>query len=209
ATPLCRDVNLAAVPWVAATRRDPAAVREAYILAGRRPLYWRSDAGRLHLNIAVDRSPLVRETAWPVLMANLAAMARENLPGLGRNVYRPAEPLRYRSPDGTSGDLTIERVDGEGVPAALATPGPVPGEAGLYRLLDGGEDAGLFSVLPGYGPAADTTGLADRKTTTTVADGGGTRMRDIDLAWLALLAAMAAIAIGGMPSRASGTTARS
>lgn len=66
---LCRDLDLSATRWTVARRDRPDKLERAFVLAGDTPLYWRSAADRLHLNLLAGNAELTRTAAWPVLLA--------------------------------------------------------------------------------------------------------------------------------------------
>ncbi|MDR1521178.1 MAG: BatA domain-containing protein [Planctomycetota bacterium] len=187
ASPLCRDFDPGGGHWVAAGRETPPPEAEILVAAGDTPLYWRSRPDRLHLNLAPELCPIVMDPAWPVLLANLAEAARNNLPGLGKTQYNPGETLHYRPEAGRYGEALAFRSEQGEILAAPGSKPPVPANPGLYRLLSGENDLGEIAVLPFFGPAADSAGLAAARRTIPAErwareEGGGV----VDLAWLAL-----------------------
>ena len=183
ADPLCRDLDLANVPWVIANRVLPAKMERVYAMAGGMPLYWRSAGDRLHLNLYTERCPIVHSPAWPVLIANLAAEAERLLPGLRRSACRPGEILPFRSAG--SGETLLFLDDREVARAPAGRELVLPKQAGLYQIR--AEQIGAeVSVLPLYGPASDTRGLAPA---ARLIRSGNPESRGsdgvVDLAWLA------------------------
>lgn len=187
---LCRDLDLSAVPWVVANRETPEDVREVFVAAGGMPLYWRGASGRLHLNLVPDRSGMVNDPAWPVLVANLAEAAVAGLPGLGKTAYAPGAPICYvRGADAPAGPPTLFAGDKQvGVLRSADT--LAPRNPGRYRIRAGATDIGEIAVIPAFGDGSDTTGLAAVQRTLVSGgadDGGGA----LDLTWAALLAGLA------------------
>lgn len=185
--PLCRDLDLSAVPWVIANREIPDDVSAAFIMAGDMPLYWRSASGRLHLNLVPERCLIVNDPAWPVLMANLAAMAVEELPGLGRTLYRPGEAIRY-NPGGES--ASILAAAGREALSIRGRDTPAPREPGLYPLRGRSGEFGEIAVIPDFGDASDASGLASSQKImqSGAEEGGGGGVTD--LTWAALSAGL-------------------
>lgn len=196
ASPLCRDIDLSSATWAAATPEPPASLARVLIAAGDFPLYWQSEPGRLHLNLAVGKSDLVADPAWPVLLANVAARAAELRPGLGASLYRPGETLRYVRERGEAArPLRLLSNNGESAASASGAAFAMPAACGLYRLFAGGEEIGPAAVAPLYGRASDAKGLAESPATLrlgTAAEEGEAGV--FDLAWLALALAFAALA---------------
>ena len=92
--PLLSGVTLEGVIWSA----SPTFARSGspLVSAGNRPLLVeeREDGRRVfHANIDPLRSTLVRSPDWPILLANLAEMARDELPGPDRTSLATGEPF--------------------------------------------------------------------------------------------------------------------
>lgn len=190
ANPLCRDLSLSTVPWVAANANVPDDGVQSLVLAGDMPLYWRSGDGVLHLNLIVERCPIVNDAAWPVMMANLASSALDMLPGLNVNTYRPGDVLRYRPEPGRGrSGLSFTR-DGTVVLAFSRREAALPREPGLYLLKDDAGDLGPVSVLPQFGAASDASALSDRRETVVHRGTAGEGEGNVDLTWLALAAGL-------------------
>lgn len=186
---LCRDVRLGDLPWVARDAWAAGAVdaAEVVIAAGGQPLYWRSPDGRLHLNVALESSPLVFSTAWPVLIANLAAEVAAAMPGLAESVYRPGRTLAYRS----SGPEPLAFRERGG--AAVYT--DMPRKAGWYDLLSGGQPVAEVTVLPQYGAASDVRLAADKDVVTPPSNAAAAVAGLTDLRWLAVLAGIVFVSL--------------
>lgn len=191
ASALCRDVELSAVVWVAATPRQPEQVREIYIAGGGVPLYWSSAPRRLHLNVSVARGDLAGDPSWPILIANLAAYGRDMLPGLRKTLYRPGETLRYNASSDQVSRLALVDADGREFGGSA-----VPKNAGRYSLRTGDAVVGDIAVAPLYGVGSDTSGLAGAadRIRLGAAMGGGAR-GTLDLSWIALGLGMLALAL--------------
>ena len=184
---LCRDADVSQVAWVAAGRDFSAAPDEMYISAGRLPLYWR-EGNRFILNLSLGHGGLPRDPAWPVLIANLARYCRGLRPGLAQTAYPPGAAIAYRRTSGQYGQkLRLYRGEELVAESAGRQPPVLPYLPGLYRLEAEGEPARSLSVLPLYGPAADTRGLASAMRID--ARGGGEISDEgvVDLRWLAVL----------------------
>jgi len=91
---------------------------------------------------------LARARDWPVLVANVVAVARAWRPGLDRSNVAVGAPIVYRPRSGESG-LVLEGPAGQERPVPGGR-GPVvwiAGRAGLYRLRDGaGNERALVSA---------------------------------------------------------------
>lgn len=191
ASALCRDVDLSAIVWVAATPRHPGRIREVYIAGGGLPLYWSSTPRRMHLNVSVAKGDLAGDPSWPVLMANLVAYGGRMLPGLRQSLYRPGELLRYNAPVGQAPRFRM--IDAEGRETFGLT---VPKNPGLYDFREGDTAIGDIAVAPLYGPGSDATrlaGTADTIRLGTVREDGARGV--LDLTWIALALGMAALAL--------------
>lgn len=195
-SPLCRDVELSSVVWAAAVTRSPDGAERVFISAGGLPLFWRSNPGRLHLNLVVGGGDLVMDPSWPVLLANVAAEAARSRPGLGSTLYRPGEPLRHtREPGGEIRPLRLESPDGATGPPISGRVFAMPLSAGLYGLREGEGAALPVAVAPLYGGASDTRGLAAVAATSRLAGAGGDGGGAHDLSWLAAVLAFFALAL--------------
>ena len=194
ASPLCRDLDLSAVVWVAASPGTPGTVAESYISAGDLPLYWRSSAVRYHLNLVPEKSPLVYDPSWPALLANLAARTAERRPGLGQTLYRPGETLRHgHAPGSAPGGVSLEAGGAVAATSRGGRPLAMPRSPGLYAVLADGMSAGRVAVAPLYGDGSDATALAAAAETIrfgeTDDEGDGVH----DLRWAALVAGLLAL----------------
>lgn len=105
------------------------------------------------LNIDLARSNLGESPDWPIFLANLVELRRDNLPGLQRWNYRLGEEVRFRLFEGDvdpaegSGELSIVH-DGKSRPlarTALVELSP-PEAAGIYEVKTGAETFGRFAV---------------------------------------------------------------
>lgn len=96
ASPVCRDVHPGLGYWTAATDKPALPASGWLIAAGRHPLFWRTGEDHYTLNLVPQKSSIVMSPAWPALLLNLTTEARENLPGLTKTAYYPAEALGYR-----------------------------------------------------------------------------------------------------------------
>ncbi len=196
ASPFCRDVDLAGIPWVAADRNIPAAPERIFVLAGDTPLFWQTAPGLLDCNLWPERSRMVREPAWPAFCANLAAAAADRLPGLGATLYRPRDILRRRPETGAESQaIRLFAGPDEVASSPSGREFALPANAGLYELR-GPEGVRHLAVLPFYGKASDTANLA-RTERVVVSEG----MREeggpgaADLTWLALLPGLFALGL--------------
>ncbi len=199
---LCRDVRLGDLPWVSGGAADAASARniaEVVIASGNRPLYWRSADGRLYLDAALDSSPLVFSTAWPVLIANLVSEVAAALPGLAESVYNPGQPLAYRpdpfAPDRPSYRLVSRDPAGSAIPVDPAGGGVTPRRAGWYDLQAGDQPVAEIAVLPLYGDASDVRHAADRDIIIAPANDAVAAAGLIDLRWLFVLIGLCFLAL--------------
>ena len=140
--PALEDVELAGVVWTAGENppgRPLLSAGDVVLLS--------EDEQSLHFNLDLSRSNLPRTGAWPILLGNLLARARAQLPGvprpqamLGESVTVFAEPgARYAlaGPEGTKPLL------GSGVVSL-----PPFRRPGRYRVLRDGAPVGEVEVLP-------------------------------------------------------------
>jgi hypothetical protein len=105
------------------------------------------------LNIDFTRSNLGESPDWPIFLANLIELRRDNLPGLQRWNYRLGEEVRFRLFEGDidpaegSGELSIVH---QGKSRPLARTALVelsaPDLPGIYEVKTGTETFGRFAV---------------------------------------------------------------
>ncbi len=162
-----------------------------------------------HINLDPLRSSLQRSPDWPILLANLAELRREELPGPARTNVHIGESLQYRP----GAEATrVERKD-EAAPLLYKLTGPlgVPEQrerevAALEQVvIDGLEEPGLYELSLGaervaqfalsFADAAESdlsTALAGRREATL-----GNAQVEAALSWIevALLALAAAALI--------------
>lgn len=197
ASPLCRDLDLSGVAWVASSPAVPNDIDDVYIAGGGVPLLWRTGRERFFLNMAVETSPAVNDPAWPILWTNLARHCLERLPGLRHTLYRPGEPLRFNH--GTE-RLTLRLRDADGRPTTFS--GLSPRKAGRYALLAGAEDAGEIAVLPLYGDASDTRLLCVQTETLRLEGAAEGEAQPVDLRGGCLAAALILLFVNWRLARA-------
>lgn len=168
--PLLRDLDATGAVWAGgAAIEDPGAV---LLAAADRALVSEAGEGRaravtLHLDPA--RSTLDRHPAWPALVANLVAWARDAVPGLAQpnqplgvalEVVLPpgAERLQVIVPEGERGELVADATGRVVLPPLQV--------AGTHRLRLDDEEADwqVLEAVPGDPRLADTAALqrADR-----------------------------------------------
>lgn len=196
ADPLCRDVNLGLSRWALADSETVVEPERALLLADTIPLFWRESPDVLGLNLLPAAGDVAATSAWPALMANVAARAEVLLPGFGATLYRPGAELLYRPEPGAAGKVALVSA-GRGVVAERLGRGlALPMACGYYEVTQGGNSVGGVSVLPLYGDASETSALAgaDAEIVLSGTDNGADA-GVMDLSWLALAAAIALVAV--------------
>lgn len=106
ASPLTQDLYMEGVLWPFSrdTPPDPRAALRADIAFTSIPLVYQdggTSASRLYrVNLALQPSNIIRQTAWPVLVLNMIEECREALPGINRANLRSGEAVRLSLPEG-------------------------------------------------------------------------------------------------------------
>ena len=191
--PLLSGVTLDGVIWSA----SPAAALTGspLVSAGDTPLLVeeRIDRQRIfYANFDPLRSTLVRSPDWPILLANLAELARAELPGPERTSLATGEPFVYRARREATYRLIgpdLERDVRARDVLILEEEVARPGE---YELREGTSSLCRFGVTFADPAESDLTGLAsgERPATTALArlEAGNTPLeRGLLLVALALL----------------------
>ena len=125
----------------------------ALVTRGEIPLLVRRNdfpARAFGLNIDFAVSNFAKSPDWPILMSNLAAMVREDLPGPRRWNYRLGESIALRLPRDASageGSLTLAGpVRSRSIARARIVSLQPPRRTGVYHLRDGEAEIATFSV---------------------------------------------------------------
>jgi hypothetical protein len=93
-------------------------------------------------NIDLERSNLGESPDWPILLANLIELRRENLPGLSRWNYRLGEEVRFRLYEGD-----VDPVGGTGTPLILEHEGQTREIARTSQVeLAPADDTGIYTI---------------------------------------------------------------
>jgi hypothetical protein len=159
--PLLSGVTLDGVIWSAAPAAGLAG--SPLISAGNEPLLVEErEHGRrvFRANLDPARSTLVRSPDWPILLANLAEMARDELPGPDRTSLATGEPFVYRARREATYRLLgpdIDRTVRAREVLVLDTDVERPGE---YELREGTRTLCRFGVSFSDPAESDLTGLA-------------------------------------------------
>jgi len=156
--PLLEGVSLSGVLWAAGPSDPPG---DPLVIAGERVLLSRHGR-RVHLNLDPARSTLAASSDWPVLLANLVELVRDDLPGPVERNVPVGGVLRYRRAAGAaSAPLVAVDPDGRRRPGYGA--GVVAWEAevpGRWAVFAGDERVASYSVSFLDGRESDLTGAS-------------------------------------------------
>jgi hypothetical protein len=144
AHPLFDDVQLGGVVWSAGRTSPPG---RPLMSMGEVVLVSEEDDGALHFNLDLGKSNLTRTVAWPVLIGNVARLARRSSPGFPRHHVTLDEdvPVVTRA----QGRWALKGPEGVERPLLGAGPTVVPrGLApGRWELLEDGEPVDAMEVM--------------------------------------------------------------
>ena len=149
--PILQDVHLTGAIWTAAEVELPG-----------RPLIERgtfallsfeqtsSEAGapeRIHINIDPQRTNIVSQADWPIVLANIASWARGRRAGQGPVNVRLGERMVFRNAKPSANTLNLVTPSGEHQPVVdSALIALTPRQPGLHRLQRRGEDIAVYSA---------------------------------------------------------------
>lgn len=145
-------------------------------------------------NIDLARSNLGESPDWPVLLANLVELRRENLPGLQRWNYRLGEDVRFRLYEGENdpagsaqGELQLVH-GGKSRPIARTAQVELsPTEPGVYEVRAGDKPVGRFAVNFQDAEESDLRGLSAGERKPRIATTSSSFQQDNPHSWLILL----------------------
>jgi hypothetical protein len=146
-------------------------------------------------NIDLERSNLGESPDWPILLANLIELRRENLPGLSRWNYRLGEEVRFRlyegdvDPNGGSGAPLMLEHDGQTREIARTAQVELPpaDDTGIYAIKAGDDLIGRFAVNFQDADESDLRNLTPGRREAKGVVGASTIALDNPYSWLILL----------------------
>jgi hypothetical protein len=146
--PLLQGVTLGGVVWTGAAALSPGAVRPLVSASDRAVLAVIAETGSdttLLFNLDLERTNLIRTPDWPILIANLIEMRRQNLPGPERWNYRIGERVRARLEQTPKARLSVRLGSvSRTLPSGTAIDVVAPAAGGLFQILEG--EQALFEV---------------------------------------------------------------
>lgn len=146
--PLLQGVTLGGVVWTGAAALSPGAVRPLVSASDRAVLAVIAETGSdttLLFNLDLERTNLIRTPDWPILIANLIEMRRQNLPGPERWNYRIGERVRARLDHTPKAPLSVRLGSvSRTLPSGTAIDVVAPAAGGLLQILEG--EQALFEV---------------------------------------------------------------
>jgi hypothetical protein len=200
--PLVEGVTLGGVIWGGAQAVELSVT--PIVSAGPYPLLSRLSGTRTSaylLNIDLARSNLADSPDWPILLANLVELRRQNLPGLQRWNYRLNEEIHFRLFEGDAllggdgpGELALLH-EGRTRPVARSSTIELPPleDTGTYELRDGERSLGRFAVNF-FDPGESTlTELSSGVREPAIDEDAGTFRIDDRYSWIVLLGLLGVI----------------
>lgn len=150
--PLVEGLALGSIIWAGAQPLETPST--PLITCDRTPLLVRlaeTNTTAFMMNINLPRSQLADSEDWPILLSNLVALRRNDLPGLRQWNYRLNEVVRFRLPQSAAdaGELTLTRGE-ETRPLAQDSRGIVEinqlEQPGIYEIHQGEKTIDRFAV---------------------------------------------------------------
>lgn len=194
--PLLDGVILGGVIWGGAQPVDTNVI--PVISTGNTPLLGRlantQTTGYL-LNIDLTRPNLTESPDWPILVNNLLAMRRDNLPGLRRWNYRLNEEIRFRlsenavpTTENSSEQLVLLHA-GRSRPLARSSIVELPPleNTGVYEIQDGAHSFGEFAVNFFDSEESTLTGLTPGIRNPEIETESATMAIDNPYSWIIML----------------------
>lgn len=165
------------------------------ISSGNTPLLVRligNAAPSILLNIDLAKSNLPESPDWPILLANLIELRRQELPGLARWNYRLGETVRFRLYETEQDPLTPEQGALTLITPTTTKPlvrGPTveltsTEQTGWYVIQQGGQDWGRFAMNFVDAEESDLKLLAPGRKAATVPVSTGAIQLDASYSWV-------------------------
>ena len=144
------------------------------------------------LNIDLAKSNLPESPDWPILLANLIELRRQELPGLARWNYRLGETVRFRLYETEQDPLTPEQGALTLITPTTTKPlvrGPTveltsTEQTGWYVIQQGGQDWGRFAMNFVDAEESDLKLLAPGRKAATVPVSTGAIQLDASYSWV-------------------------